>query len=107
MFVVENYTLKMDKILGFKIPEMFRDFIEKRPDLFKELKSWYIYQHSVGTFGGVIEFSEFESFEDYQRWLKRILADKDFVPVLEAYFDCVVSGSFQEVIVDKIESWYQ
>ena len=87
MFVVENYTLKMEKAMSFEIPKMYREFINKRPDLFKELKSWSKYQHSLGTWGGVVEFSEYDSFEDYQRWLKRIIADKDFAPILAEYYD--------------------
>jgi hypothetical protein len=105
MFVVENYSLKMEKAMSFKIPKMYREFIDKRPDLFRELKSWSIYQHSLGTWGGVMEVSEYDSFEDYQSWLRRIVADKDFSPILQEYYDCVVSGSLKEVIMDKAGSW--
>ena len=55
MFVVENYTLKMDKTMSFEIPKMYREIIKKRPDLFGELRSWSIYQHSLGTWCGVME----------------------------------------------------
>jgi hypothetical protein len=105
MFVAENFTLKMDKILDFKIPAMWQELIKKRPDLFKELKSWSMYQHTLGTYGGVVEYSEFDSFEDYRRWLNRLLGDLDFAPLLEEYNDCVVSGSWHEAILDRVGSW--
>jgi len=41
--------MKIDKAMSFEIPKMYQEFINKRPDLFKELKSWSIYQHSLGT----------------------------------------------------------
>lgn len=103
--MVENYTLKMEKAMSFGIPKMYREFIDKRPDLFRELKSWSIYQHSLGTWGGVMEVSEYDSFEDHQSWLRRIVADKDFAPILQEYYDCVVSGSLKEVIMDETASW--
>jgi hypothetical protein len=105
VFVAENFTLKMDKILDFKIPAMWQEHIKKRPDLFTELKSWSMYQHTLGTYGGVVEYSEFDSFEDYRRWLNRLLGDEDFAPLLEAYNDSVVSGSWHEAILDKVGSW--
>jgi len=41
--VVENYSsLKMEKAMSFQNPKMYREFIDKRPDLFSELKSWSI-----------------------------------------------------------------
>jgi hypothetical protein len=73
--------------------------------MFKELKSWAVYMHSFGTFGGMIEFTEFDSYEDYQKWNGRIMADVDFAPLLAAYFDSVVDGSFKMVMVDKLGSW--
>ena len=95
----------MDKILDFKIPAMWHELIKKRPDLFTELKSWCMYQHTLGTYGGVVEYSEFDSFEDYRRWLNRLLGDKDFAPLLNEYNDSVVSGSWHEAILDKVGSW--
>ena len=105
MFVIETFTLKADKVMNFPCPKMFQDLTKKRPDLFKELKSWAVYQHSFGTFGGMIEFTEFDCYEDYQKWNGRIMADKDFAPLLAAYFDSVVDGSFKMVMVDKLGSW--
>jgi hypothetical protein len=105
MFVVETFTLKVDKVMSFPCPKLFQELIKKRPDLFKELKSWSVYQHSFGTFGEMIEFSEFDSFEDYQKWMAKIMPDKDFAPLLTAYFDSIVSGSYKMVLVDKLGSW--
>ena len=103
--MAETFTLKMNKIQNFEIPKMWKNLIEKRPDLFKELKSWSMYQNILGTYGGVVEYSEFDTFDDYQRWLNRLIGDKDFAPLLEEYNECVVSGSWHESILDKVGSW--
>ena len=105
MYVVETFTLKPEKVMDFPCPKMFQALIKKRPDLFKELKNWAVYQHSLGTFGGMIEFSEFESFEDYQKWMGKIMTDKEFAPILGAFIDSIIPGSYQIIIADKLGSW--
>ena len=105
MFVVETFTLKTEKMADFPCPKMFQDLIKKRPDLMKELKSWGVYQESFGTAGGFIEFSEFDSYEDFQRWAGRIMPDKDFVKLYAIFMDSIIPGSYQIRSVDRLGSW--
>lgn len=64
MFVVETFTVKADKVSSFPCPQMWKDILKLKPELAKELKSWCVYQTSFGKFGEMIEFSEFDSYED-------------------------------------------
>jgi hypothetical protein len=97
IFVVETYVVKPDKLGEFaKATKDFEAFMKKRPDLFKETKSYKAYSHMLGgTWGGGVWMTEVESLADLEKGLKKQMQDKEFMTEVYAKFMAlIVPGTY-------------
>ncbi len=81
IFVVETYVVKPDKLGEFaEFGKKYIEWTKKRPDLYKDLKSWKLFTHVIGgVWGGYVEMSEFENLADAEKHLNMVMQDKEFM----------------------------
>ena len=88
VFMVETYVVKPDKQEEFR--EFCKKYVEwtkKRPDLFKEVKSWKLFAQVLGgNFGGYVEMWEFENLADGEKAMNRMMQDKEFITTIYSEF---------------------
>jgi hypothetical protein len=81
VFMVETLVVKPDKLseeAAFR--EKFQAFMKKRPDLFKEIKSFKVFRHMLGgDVGGRVMMWEMESLADVEKFLNRAMGDKEWL----------------------------
>lgn len=74
IFWVDSHVIKPDKLGEFtKVLKKFKAWMKKQPDLFKEVKSYKVFNHMLGDkWGGYVEMFEFESLAEFERWKNKI-----------------------------------
>lgn len=61
--------------------------MKKRPDLFKEVKSWKLFVQVLGgSFGGYVEMWEFDNMADGEKAMNRMMQDKEFMTAIYPEF---------------------
>ena len=87
-FMVETYVIKPEKQADF--PAFVKKFFawkEKRPELFKEVKSYKMFAQMLGgNWGGYVEMWEFESLADVEKCFSRVMQDKEFMTTIYPEF---------------------
>ena len=103
-FRVHTYTVKTEKISDLMaLFEEFGAFVKKRPDLFKEMKSWHAYSKLAG--GGLGEFIEMAEFADlgaFERLHEAVARDKEYTTKYAELLQLVVPGSYQREIWSSV-----
>jgi hypothetical protein len=97
IWVVETYVVKPDKLGEFTtVIKNFKAFMKRRPDLFKETKSYKVFNHMLGgTWGGGVWMTEMESLADLEKGLKKQMEDKEFMTEVYAKFmTLIVPGTY-------------
>jgi len=96
IFVVETYVVKPGKqgelIL---LLQRMREYKEKNPEGFKEIKSKRIFSQMFGGIsGGYVELNEFESLADAEKYLAREDKDEGFMKLLQEALQLVVPATY-------------
>ena len=81
VFTVETYVVKPDKLGEFvAFVKNWKAWMKKRPELFKEMKSYKVYSNLLGgNWGGGAWMTEFDSLADVEKGFNKLMADKEFL----------------------------
>jgi translation initiation factor 2 alpha subunit (eIF-2alpha) len=104
MIVLETFTAKQSKIAEtykHATAEWF-DLVKKKPELFKAMKNYTVYQQLIGQYGKFYMMFEVDSFDDLQKVLSNMRADEDSSKYLEGWSDLVLDGSYTLELLNKI-----
>jgi hypothetical protein len=101
VFWVDSYVIKADKLDEYtKVFKKLKTWMEKQPELAKELKSWKVFSHMLGgKWGGYVEMLEFESLAEFEKWMSKLMQSdfmKTFYPEIQSL---AVPGS------ESLEIW--
>jgi hypothetical protein len=104
IFRVHTYTVKTEKISDLMaLFKEFEAFVKKRPDLFKEMKSWHVYSKLAGgKLGEFIEMAEFENLGAFERLHEAVARDKEYTTKYAELLQLVVPGSYQREIWSSV-----
>jgi hypothetical protein len=88
VFMVETYVVKPDKLGEFmEFGKKYIAWTKKRPDLFKEVKSWKLFAQVLGgNFGGYVEMWEFENLATGEKTMNTMMQDKEFMTTIYSEF---------------------
>jgi len=102
VFMVETYVVKPDKLGEFmEFGKKYFEWKEKRPELFKEVKSYKMFVQMLGgNFGGYVEMWEFENMADCEKCMNRMMQDKEFMTKIYPEF-----ASFVVPATHSINIW--
>lgn len=80
IFVVEKCVVKPERRGEFRLlMRRVREYKEKNPELFKEVKSWKLFKEMFGGIVGTyVSIWEFENLTDFERCWAREDEDKGF-----------------------------
>jgi len=96
IFTVERYVVKPDKLA--EVPALvnkWKAMIKRRPEVFKEMKSYKVYSDLFGgNWGGGAWMTEFDSLADFQKAFERAMADKEFTTFLAEWNALIVPGTY-------------
>jgi len=75
IFMVETYVVRPEKLAEFtSYKKKLSQWMKKRPELFKEVKSYRMFAHMLGgNWGGYVEMWEFENLADCEKCYSRVL----------------------------------
>jgi len=92
VFMVETYVVKPEKQTEFTAwLKKYFTWIEKHPQLFKEVKSHKMFaQVFGGNWGGYVEMWEFENSADCEKCMNRAMQDKEFMTIIHVEFAAFV-----------------
>ena len=96
IFVVETYVVKPGK-QGELITllQRMREYKEKNPEGFKEMKSKRIFSQMFGgVSGGYVELNEFDSVADAERYIARTDKDEGYMKLLQEALQLVVPATY-------------
>jgi len=84
IFMVETYVVKPEKQAEFTTwLKKYFAFVEKHPQLFKEVKSYKMFAHMLGgNWGGYVEMWEFENLANCEKCFNRVMQDKQYMTTL-------------------------
>jgi len=94
--MVEIYIVKPDKLDEFAaVGKKYIEWTKKRPDLFKDVKSWKLFAQMIGgNYGGFVEMWEFENMADGEKHMNRMMQDKEFMTEFyPAFMALIVPGT--------------
>ena len=97
VFKVETYVVKPEKQQEFKtLVKKWVAMKEKKPQKFKELKSWKMFAQMIGgNFGGFIEMSEFENLADFEKFTNRMERDREVITnILSGFMNCIIPATY-------------
>jgi len=86
VFLVETLVVKPEKQAEITAHlKNANEFTEKHPELFKEVKSLKIFAQMLGgTMGGYAEMLEFESLAEFEKWINRLMQDKEYMSTIHS-----------------------
>jgi len=86
IFMVENYVVRPEKQTEFTAwMKKYLAWVEKHPQLFKEVKSHKLFaQIFGGSWGGYVEMWEFKNLAECERCFNRVMQDKEYMKTLYA-----------------------
>ena len=104
IFRVHTYMVKTEKIGDLTaLFKEFGAFVKKRPDLFKEMKSWHVHTKLAGgKLGEFIEMAEFENLGAFERLHEAVARDKEYTTKYAELLQLVVPGSYQREIWSSV-----
>ena len=96
IFVVETYVVKPGKQRELiLLLQRMREYKEKNPEGFKEMKSKRIFSQMFGgVAGGYVELNEFDSLADAEKYIARTDKDEGFMKLLQEALQLVVPGTY-------------
>ena len=99
IFVVEKWNLRPEKLHEYNtFLAKWKKLVEKRPELFEEIKSWNSYMTIIGTSHSCMNLWEYERFSDIEKHMAKYGTDtelKEFVSELWTY---LLPGSHRDEI---------
>jgi hypothetical protein len=104
-FVVMKYVVKLDKQGDFKeFGKKWTQWKKKHPDLFKEVKSWKLFAQVFGGLqGGHVEMWEFETMADSEKFMNRLMQNKEFTTQLDPAFSALlVPGTYSMSVWNSV-----
>ena len=86
IFMVETLVVKPEKEAEFTAwLKKYAAYMEKHPQLFKEVKSHKMFAQVLGgNLGGYVEMLEFENLAEFEKWLNRLMQNKEFMTTIES-----------------------
>ena len=81
VYAVFTYTVKAEKMSEqMAFVEEFGAWIKKRPELFKDMKSWRVYsKYAGGKFGEFVEMAEYETLSGLEKNYQLVMGDKEYM----------------------------
>ena len=105
VFSTFTYVVKFDAIgKNVALLDKFKGWVKKRPDLFRGLKSYRVFnKFAGGKFGEFVEMAEFETLSELQKCYGAVMADKEY---LSDYFpemaEMIIPGTFGMEIWESV-----
>jgi len=96
IFVVETYVVKPGKQRELiSLLQRMREYKEKNPEGFKEMKSKRIFSQMFGgVSGGYVELNEFDSVADAEKYIARTDKDEGYMKLLQEALQLVVPATY-------------
>jgi len=96
IFVVETYVVKPGKQRELiSLLQRMREYKEKNPEGFKEMKSKRIFSQMFGgVSGGYVELNEFDSVADAEKYIARMYKDEGYMKLLQEALQLVVPATY-------------
>ena len=92
-----TYVVKPEKQAEFQeFGKKWNEWKKKRPDLFKEVKSWKLFAQLLGgVVGGYVEMWEFRTMADAEKSMNKLRQDKQFTTQqYSAFLALLVPGTY-------------
>jgi len=105
IFVVETYVVKPGKQGELMLLlQRMREYKEKNPEAFKEMKSKRIFSQMFGgVSGGYVELDEFDSVADAEKYIARMYKDEGFMKLLQEALQLVVPATYSLNVWKAVE----
>jgi len=96
VFVVETYVVKPGKQRELvSLLRRMREYKERNPEGFKEMKSKRIFSQMFGgVAGGYVELNEFDSLEDAEKYITRMEKDEGYMKLYQEALQLVVPATY-------------
>ena len=96
IFVVETYVVKPGKQGELmSLLQRMREYKEKNPGGFKEMKSKRLFSQMFGgVAGGYVELNEFDSLADAETYFARTAKDEGFMKLYQEALQLVVPATY-------------
>ena len=96
VFVVETYVVKPGKQRELvSLLRRMREYKERNPEGFKEMKSKRIFSQMFGgVAGGYVELNEFDSLADAEKYIARMEKDEGYMKLYQEALQLVVPATY-------------
>jgi len=94
IMMVDSYVIKPDKLGEFtEFAKKYLEWMKKRTDLTKEVKSHKLFSHMIGKFGGYVEMIAFENLADFEKWMSKMMHSEFMTTIYPEFAKYIVPGT--------------
>jgi len=105
IFLVETYVIKPERQADFTAyKKKESQWMKKRPELFKEVKSCRMFAQMLGgKWGGYVEMHEFENLADCEKCFNRLLQSEYTKTYQPEFLALVVPATYSISVWNPVE----